>query len=641
MTAKTTDYCDISVHNTVPKVVRYNAKKYPDEVALREKDFGIWVEHTWADYYDAVRWLGLGMREMGLKRGDVLGLLGESRPEWIWGKIGAHAVGAISLGIYQDSIGEEVSYLINYSEARFILAEDEEQVDKILELFDELKTVEKVIYCDPRGMRKYDDDRLVSIEDVYQIGKNIEARSPDLFDHELDSCQPEDVATFLATSGTTGRPKLSMMQGGPFLQHAYEFLKYEPKYPGDNYVAVLPLPWVIEQKFVIFQAPIARVIVNMVEEQESMMEDLREIGPHSILLAPRAWETIAADVRSRMMDSSRFKNMMFNLGMKLGGRALDKGRKSWLAELILFRALRDRLGFTYLRSATTGGAAMGPDTFRFFLAMQVPLRQLYGQTELGGAYTIHEYGDVDFNTVGKAFSNSEIRIEGKDANGVGEIVAKTAGMFSGYFKNEKATNEDVRDGWMFTGDAGYFDDKDHLVVIDRIKDIAVTSGGDNFSPMFIENKLKFSQYIAEAVILGHEKPYLAAIICLRYSTVAKWAEQRGIAFTNYANLASRPQIYDLIRDEMIEVNKSLQDAHKIQKFILLYKELDADDGELTRTRKVRRSVVNEKYDDIISMVYSDDNVVHVDTTIAFQDGTKSRIVTDLKIEKLSGGLENT
>lgn len=371
------------------------------------------------------------------------------------------------------------------------------------------------------------------------------------------------------------------------------------------------------------------------------MEDLREIGPHSILLAPRAWETIAADVRSRMMDSSRFKNMMFNLGMKLGGRALDKGRKSWLAELILFRALRDRLGFTYLRSATTGGAAMGPDTFRFFLAMQVPLRQLYGQTELGGAYTIHEYGDVDFNTVGKAFSNSEIRIEGKDANGVGEIVAKTAGMFSGYFKNEKATNEDVRDGWMFTGDAGYFDDKDHLVVIDRIKDIAVTSGGDNFSPMFIENKLKFSQYIAEAVILGHEKPYLAAIICLRYSTVAKWAEQRGIAFTNYANLASRPQIYDLIRDEMIEVNKSLQDAHKIQKFILLYKELDADDGELTRTRKVRRSVVNEKYDDIISMVYSDDNVVHVDTTIAFQDGTKSRIVTDLKIEKLSGGLENT
>jgi len=379
----------------------------------------------------------------------------------------------------------------------------------------------------------------------------------------------------------------------------------------------------------------------MVEEQESMMEDLREIGPHSILLAPRAWETIAADVRSKMMDSSPFKNMMFNLGMKLGGNALDKGRKSWLAEFILFRALRDSLGFTYLRSATTGGAAMGPDTFRFFLAMQVPLRQLYGQTELGGAYTIHEYGDVDFNTVGKAFSNSEIRIEGKDANGVGEIVAKTGGMFSGYFKNEKATNEDVRDGWMYTGDAGYFDDKDHLVVIDRIKDIAITSGGDNFSPMFIENKLKFSQYIAEAVILGHEKPYLSAIVCLRLSTVAKWAEHRGIAFTNYANLASRPQVYDLIRGEMLEVNKNLQDAHKIHKFILLYKELDADDGELTRTRKVRRGVINEKYDDIIGTIYSDDDVVHVDTTIAFQDGTKSRIVTDLTIEKLVNRPENT
>jgi len=425
------------------------------------------------------------------------------------------------------------------------------------------------------------------------------------------------------------------MQGGPFLQHAYEFLKYEPKYPGDNYVAVLPLPWVIEQKFVVFQAPIARVVVNMVEEQETMMEDLREIGPHSILLAPRAWETIAADVRSKMMDSSRFKQMMFNLGMKLGNSALDKGRKSWIADIILFRALRDSLGFTYLRSATTGGAAMGPDTFRFFLAMQVPLRQLYGQTELGGAFTIHQYGDVDFNTVGKEFSNSQLRIEGKDANGVGEIVAKTGGMFAGYFKNEKATNEDVRDGWMYTGDAGYFDDKKHLVVIDRIKDIAVTSSGDNFSPMFIENKLKFSQYIAEAVIIGHEKPYLSAIICLRHSTTAKWAEQRGITFTNYANLASRPQIYDLIREEMLRVNENLKSAHKIQKFILLYKELDADDGELTRTRKVRRNVVNEKYKDIIETIYSNKDVVHIDTTIAFQDGTKSRIVTNLKIESLA------
>jgi len=632
---KTTDYCDIAIHNTVPKVVRYNAQNFPDEIAMREKQFGIWVEHSWAHYFDCVRWLALGMRELGLERGNVLGLLGESRPEWVWGKIAAHAIGSISLGIYQDSIGDEISYLINYSEAKFILAEDEEQVDKILELFDDLKTVEKVIYCDPRGMRKYDDERLISIEEVYRIGREVEAKHPELFDHELDSCQPEDIATFLATSGTTGRPKLSMMQGGPFLQHAYEFLKYEPKYPGDNYVAVLPLPWVIEQKFVVFQAPIARVVVNMVEEQETMMEDLREIGPHSILLAPRAWETIAADVRSKMMDSSRFKQMMFNLGMKLGNSALDKGRKSWIADIILFRALRDSLGFTYLRSATTGGAAMGPDTFRFFLAMQVPLRQLYGQTELGGAFTIHQYGDVDFNTVGKEFSNSQLRIEGKDANGVGEIVAKTGGMFAGYFKNEKATNEDVRDGWMYTGDAGYFDDKKHLVVIDRIKDIAVTSSGDNFSPMFIENKLKFSQYIAEAVIIGHEKPYLSAIICLRHSTTAKWAEQRGITFTNYANLASRPQIYDLIREEMLRVNENLKSAHKIQKFILLYKELDADDGELTRTRKVRRNVVNEKYKDIIETIYSNKDVVHIDTTIAFQDGTKSRIVTNLKIESLA------
>jgi long-chain acyl-CoA synthetase len=300
--------------------------------------------------------------------------------------------------------------------------------------------------------------------------------------------------------------------------------------------------------------------------------------------------------------------------------------------VLLFRALRDRLGFTNLESAATGGAALGPETFRFFIAMGVPLRQLYGQTELAGAYTVHAPDDVNFDSVGTPFDTSDVRIDHPDENGVGEIVARTMGMFSGYYKNEEATRAELRDGWLHTGDAGYFDKQNgHLMVIDRIKDIATTSGGARFSPMFIENKLKFSPYIAEAVILGHGRPWLAAIICIRVPIIAKWAEQRRITFTNYTNLAGRPEVYILLREEVEKVNATLPEAHRIRKFLLLYKELDPDDGELTRTRKVRRGVINERYAEIIDAVYGDRASVHVDTWITYQDGSKSRIVTDLPV----------
>ncbi|MCP5368682.1 MAG: long-chain fatty acid--CoA ligase [Hyphomicrobiales bacterium] len=640
MAAKTPQYCDVSVYDTIPKVVAYNAKNWPTEVAMREKEFGIWIEYSWQDYYDHVRSLALGLKALGMERGDCVGLLGDNRPDWVWGEIAAHAMGGLSMGIYQDSIGDEVTYLVNYAEVKFIIAEDEEQVDKLLELIDDMPSIRNIVYCDPRGMRKYDDARLIDMATVRERGRALDAEQPGLYDDEVAKGSGDDVSILLTTSGTTARPKLAMMQSGHFMAHSVAYLEKDTKYPGDNYVSSLPLPWVIEQKYVVVQAPVCRVVVNFVEEAETMMADLREVGPHAILLAPRSWEAIAADVRSRMMDASALKRRMFDWGMKMGMAALDQGRRSKLADFLLFRALRDRLGFTFLTSAATGGAAMGPDTFKFFQAMGVPLRQLYGQTELGGAYTIHEWTDIDFDTVGKPFDNSEVRIENPDENGVGEIVARTGGMFLGYFRNEEATKEDVRDGWMYTGDAGYFDAKGHLVVIDRIKDIATTSTGTNFSPMFIENKLKFSPFIAEAVILGHDKPYLAAIICIRYEILGKWAEQRGIAFTNYTNLSGLPEVYKMIRAEVEKVNDSLPEAHRIQKFLLLYKELDADDGELTRTRKVRRGVINEKYADIIDAIYSDRGAVHVDTTITFQDGTKSRIVTDLVVEDLGGAGES-
>ncbi|MFV8383573.1 long-chain fatty acid--CoA ligase [Vibrio parahaemolyticus] len=628
------DWADITSLDTFPKVLQHNAKHWPEQVAMREKEFGIWREFTWQDYENRVKWMALSLQDLGIGEQDVIGLLGDNRPEWVWGELAAHAIKGYSLGIYQDSMHEEVAYLINYAKAKVVIAEDEEQCDKLLELGDEIPSVEYIIYCDPRGMRKYDDPRLIDVEQVYKKGQLIDKANPDKYLNMVAATKGSDLSILCTTSGTTSKPKLAQLHSGTFLDHCAAYLRADPRSPGDNYVSVLPLPWIMEQVYVVGQALISRQIVNFVEEQETMMSDLREIGPNFVLLAPRVWENIVADVSARMMDSTPFKQKMYKLGMSLANKALDQGKRSKLAEWILLRALRDRLGFLNLSSAATGGAAMGPDTFRYLQAIGVPLKQLYGQTEMCGAYTVHQADDVDYDSVGVAFDNADVKVINPDSNGVGEIIAKSTGMFTGYLNNQAAYDEDVQDGWMHTGDAGYFKDTGHLVVIDRLKDMSETSHGDRYSPQFIENKLKFSPFIAEAVVVGKGRPWLSAIICIRYAIVAKWAEQKGIAFTNYTNLSAQPEVYKAIREEVLKVNESLPDAQKISKFILLYKELDADDGELTRTRKVRRGVVAEKYGDIIETIYSAAPNVDVDTVITYQDGTKTRIQTSLVIETL-------
>ncbi|OAR46032.1 long-chain fatty acid--CoA ligase [Vibrio parahaemolyticus] len=628
------DWADITSLDTFPKVLQHNAKHWPEQVAMREKEFGIWREFTWQDYENRVKWMALALQDLGIGEQDVVGLLGDNRPEWVWGELAAHAIKGYSLGIYQDSMHEEVAYLINYAKAKVVIAEDEEQCDKLLELGDEIPSVEYIIYCDPRGMRKYDDPRLIDVEQVYKKGQLIDKANPDKYLNMVAATKGSDLSILCTTSGTTSKPKLAQLHSGTFLDHCAAYLRADPRSPGDNYVSVLPLPWIMEQVYVVGQALISRQIVNFVEEQETMMSDLREIGPNFVLLAPRVWENIVADVSARMMDSTPFKQKMYKFGMSLANKALDQGKRSKLAEWILLRALRDRLGFSNLSSAATGGAAMGPDTFRYLQAIGVPLKQLYGQTEMCGAYTVHQADDVDYDSVGVAFDNADVKVINPDSNGVGEIIAKSTGMFTGYLNNQAAYDEDVQDGWMHTGDAGYFKDTGHLVVIDRLKDMSETSHGDRYSPQFIENKLKFSPFIAEAVVVGKGRPWLSAIICIRYAIVAKWAEQKGIAFTNYTNLSAQPEVYKAIREEVLKVNESLPDAQKISKFILLYKELDADDGELTRTRKVRRGVVAEKYGDIIETIYSAAPTVDVDTVITYQDGTKTRIQTSLVIETL-------
>lgn len=626
--------------DSFPKLLRLNARDFPHETALREKDLGLWRSFTWVDYQNRVRDLALGLNELGIGRGDVVALIGDNRPDWIAGEIAAHAVGAQSLGLYRDALEDEVAYLLNYGEAKLIFAEDEEQADKLLGLGDRVPSLRHIVYADPRGMRKYDDPRLIALDTLVARARERAEREPGLYDRLVDATDGEAVAVLCTTSGTTAHPKVAMLSAARMLRHAAYYLACDPKAPQDEYVSVLPLPWIMEQVYALGKALLSRMTVNFVEEPETMMHDFREIAPTFVLFAPRVWETIAADVRARIMDASALKRAMFDIGMKVGLAASERGRHSMFAEFLLFRALRDRLGFTRLRSAATGGAALGPDTFRFFRAMGIPLHQIYGQTEMLGAYTIHRAGHVDFDTVGQAMDASiEVRIEGADANGVGEIVARHDNMFLGYFKNEETTSADIRDGWMHTGDAGYFDAKQHLVVIDRLKDLAETAQGHRFSPQYIENKLKFSPYVAEAVVLGAGRADLAAMICIRFSIVSKWAEKNRISFTTYTDLSSRPEVYALVRKEVEAVNATLPPAQRIARFLLLYKELDADDGELTRTRKVRRGVINEKYSEIIEAIYGGQRAIDVDTVIRFQDGTTQRIRTKLKVIDLSPAAE--
>ncbi|MEY9495755.1 long-chain acyl-CoA synthetase [Bradyrhizobium elkanii] len=621
--------------DTFPKMLRLNAKEHGQEIALREKDFGLWREFTWNDYQTRTHDFALGMVELGLGRGDVIGIIGDNRPDWVAAEIAAHAIGAMSLGLYRDVLDEEAAYLLTYGEAKLVFAEDEEQVDKLLGLADRVPHLKHIVYSDPRGMRKYDDPRLMEASKLVALGRDRAAREPGLYERLVDATKGEDVAILCTTSGTTANPKLAMLSAGRVLRHCATYLAFDPKGPDDEYVSVLPLPWIMEQIYALGKGLLSRMKVNFVEEPDTMMHDFREIAPTFVLFAPRVWESIAADVRAGVMDASPFKQRLYDLGMKTGLAALAEGKRSVFADQVLFRALRDRLGFTRLRSAATGGAALGPDTFKFFQAMGVPLRTLYGQTELLGAYTLHPEGKVDPDTTGVPMADDiEIRIDNADVNGVGEIVVRHPNMFHGYYKNPEASVADIKDDWMHSGDAGYYNDNRQLVVIDRIKDLAETSRGERFSPQYIENKLKFSPYVAEAVVLGAGRDALAAMICIRYSIISKWAEKNRISFTTYTDLSSRPEVYALLKKEVETVNATLPPAQRISRFLLLYKELDADDGELTRTRKVRRGVINEKYADIIDAIYRGKASIPVDTVIRFQDGSTQRVRTTLEVVDL-------
>ncbi|MDG1466716.1 MAG: AMP-binding protein [Alphaproteobacteria bacterium] len=631
-----TNYPDIKIHNTLPKILRHRSISMPDTVALRDKDLGIWNEITWKQYNNNVSYLALALSKRGFKTGDVIGLIGDNKPSWLYFELAAQAVGGMSLGIYRDTLDEEVGYLINAAKVNFVYAEDQEQVDKILTIKRPKNSQITMFYEDSRGLKELNDPHIVDMLELMNEGQAIANKTPNKYNQMIDKVSDKQEAILCTTSGTTSNPKLAMLPGGKFVEHVLRYLNVDPKTVTDEYVSVLPFPWIMEQIYGVGFNIIGGMKVNFPERPETAMEDLREVGPTFMLGAPRLWEQIAADMRSRILDAPKITQWLFNVMVERGLKAVDQGKRDFLADKLLFSALKDRLGFSKVTSAATGGSAIGPETFKFFLAMGIPLRQLYGQTELMGAYTLQDVpqGTMDCETVGVPFPDCEVKIIDPDPNGLGEIITKHPSMFSGYFNNQKAYKDTIKKGWMQTGDAGFFDEKGRLNVLDRVNDIAVKSDGVKFSPQNIENKLKFSPYVGEAVVIGSDKPYLTAIICIRFSIVSKLAEKWQLAFTSYTGLAKDKKIYSLIEEEISKVNSQLPDNTKIAKFLLLFKELEADDGELTRTRKVRRSVINSRYKDIIKDLYLDKDKASINTEFTLEDGRKSKISATMEIRHL-------
>ncbi|MEW5772795.1 MAG: AMP-binding protein [Thermodesulfobacteriota bacterium] len=618
---------------TLPKLLLDQAAAQGRRTALREKEWGVWQPCSWAEYLRRTAEFAGGLKALGFGRGDIIILIGDNRPEWLWAELAIQSLGGIALGLYQDATPDEVGYIFELARARMVVAEDQEQVDKILTLRPGLPDLKYVVYHDSKGLAAYQEDGLYDFTAVQEMGKD---KAGD-FAAWVAELSPDDPCLIATTSGTTGRPKLAMLSHRNLLAMAHNLGLADPKRRTDEFVSFLPLAWMGEQMMAVASALLFGFTVNFPEEPDTVQADTREIGPHLIFSPPRVWENLAAKVQVKIMETTPLKRLLYNIFLPWGHARADAvlaGRspglglrlKYRLADWGLFRALRDRLGFTNLRSASTGGAALGPDTFRFFHAMGVNLKQIYGQTEIAGISCIHRDGAIDFDTVGEPIAQTEIMISGE-----GEILSRSPAVFLGYYKNEKATAETITDGWLRSGDAGYFKDNGQLVVIDRLKDVMHLADGVRFSPQFMENKLKFSPYVREAVVLGQGRDRITAIVCIDGEIVGRWAESKLITYTTYQDLAAKPEVYDLLAGEVRRINATLPEETRVSRFTLLFKELDADDGELTRTRKVRRQVVGERYGAVIDALYSAAVQVEVRACILYQDGRSREMCGTLRI----------
>jgi len=601
--------------DTLPGLLLQKAKEWGDkQVALREKEFGIWQDVTWAQYLENVKTLSLGMISLGLKKGDKVVFLMDNRPEWLYVELAAQAAGAIPVGLYPDTEDvEEIQRLVDFVDARFVVAEDQEQTDKVLAVKDQLPKLEKIIVDEIHELRNYNEPLLIGLKEVQQMGHKLEQEQPDLFKKNIASIRPQDVAMLSTTSGTTDFPKLAMLTYKGLLSMARGQDELDPMGPGDQMVSFLPPAWIGERLFSLCWALYKGFTVCFPEEPETAQRDLREIGPQLIFSAPRIWDSMVTMVQERVKDAGWLKRLVYHIFMSIGGRVADlrlsKKRvpSFWrilraVGEILLYRPLRDRLGLLKARKVYTGGAPLGVDQFRFFHAIGVRMKQLYGQTEMSGISVAQRDDDIKLGTVGKPIPGVELKI-----SEMGEILLRGESALVGYYKNLEAYARAFKDGWFHSGDYGYLNEDGHLVMVDRLRDMAELNDGTRFAPQYVENKLKFSPYIKEAVVFGNQQDYVTSLILMDMETVGNWADDRRLSYTTFKDLSQKPEVYELIKGEVERINNGLPETIKVRRFSLFDKELDSESQEITHTRKVRRIAIIEKYRQRIKALLGDEH----------------------------------
>ena len=630
-----------SITKTMPQYLDALAAAHPERVAMQEKRYGIWQPMSWALYRERVRDFAHGLVTLGVSRGDIVAVLGDNRPEWLIAELACQSLGASVVGIYPTSLGSELTHILHTAGARVVVAEDQEQVDKLLRLHTELgadSMLEHIVFYDPHGLEQYTDEILLDFTDVEDAGRAWAAENPGWLDEQIAAGHPDDLAVICTTSGTTSKPKLAELSHANLLSMAEHLTSIDPIVAKDRYVSILPFAWIGEQMLAVACGLYCGLTISFPEDATTQKADLREIGPDVMFAPPRIWESMLSEVQVRIDEAGPIKRAIFGWGYDITDRLASKrtsGRRlsGWdrfigsIADAVSTRPVREQLGLTRIKRCYTGGAPLGPDVFQFFHAIGVNLKQIYGQTEICGIAVVHRDDGVSYTSVGEPLPGTELQFGDKQ-----EIMLRSSSVFRGYHLNDAATAETVTpQGWLHTGDAGYLDEAGHLVVVDRLKDVVTAADGTMYSHAFVENKLKFSPYIEESVVFAGtgvtdpeavdaEHP-MCAMVTLDPATVSAWAEHQKLSFTTYTDLASKPEVYELIAEEIARANEDLTATIRIRRFVLLHKQFDPDDDEITRTRKVRRSVIAERYGSIIEALASEVDEVTISAAITYQDGS--------------------
>ncbi|MBH2042871.1 MAG: AMP-binding protein [Comamonadaceae bacterium] len=631
---------DLGADTTLIRILARNAALLGQRVAMREKHLGIWQETSWSQLLDDTLACAAGMEHLGFDREDALLVLGDNRPRLYMGMLAAGMLGGYAMPVYPDATHDEIRHFMHEAHVRFVLAEDQEQVDKVLDLGDQGKSIDHIIYDEPRGLASYPNPGLVSWDKLLAIGADRLRAEPKLRKALIERAQPDGPAVFVHSSGTTGKPKGVVLSHRNLLAGVGNAHRGGAFTFGETILAYLPMAWVGDFAISVGAGIALHFTINIPERQETVLHDLREIAPTFYLAAPRSWDNMLTTIQVRMEDSTPLKKWLYDVFMnsalaaerrKLEGKQPSPKERLMrqLGEWIIFGPIKDQLGLTRLRNAFTGGEAIGEDTFVFYRALGVKLRQFYGQTESSAFNALQDTEEVRLHTVGRPLPGVEVKISDN-----GEIMLRSGSVFSGYYKLEKATREALEDGWLRTGDAGYVEPDGHIVVLGRLSEVVHTAKGERYIPNYIENRLKFSPYIKDVAVLGSGRDTLAAIICIDKETVGHWAEVRGISYMSYADLSQKPEVMELIATAVQRVNSILPDGLKLRHFVSLHKEFDPDDGEITRTRKLRRNVVEERYAPIIDAIYGGQKTVTMKARITYESGEVGTIERQLSVQEI-------